>query len=202
MGAKFSPAIFLSQGVTFLYRTALVFTLILLNFSLLNAQHDPELPSHALLLLNESINSKPVNVLNENVDNPKRDQWIRNSLVDLKKHTLVECLNPIEPAAFELGDVYHLSYRLSGKDGCILFPGSNWIYFISHSIYEDQDVGDITLAIDNKGDIFYNEGHVCGGTIRFYHRSRSRLELTESEPFFELFTSDTDEAGWLPFTNQ
>jgi hypothetical protein len=202
MGATYSSPFFSSTGVMLLFRASLVFTLILMNFSLLNAQNDTELPDPSLFLVNESIKSQPVKEQNLNPEMSERDLWIRNSLDDLHMYTPEKCLNPIEPAAFELGDDYHMSFRLRGKEGCIVFPGKNWIYLISHSIYEDPYVGDITLAIDNKGEIFFNEGHVCGGTIRFYHRSQSRLDLTESAQFFELFASDTDNAAWIPFTNE
>ena len=161
------------------------------------AQTDPELRDQALLQINESINSRSVNGQNMNTDHLERDLWIGNSLRDLNQNSPKECLNPIEPAAFELGDEYQMSYRLTGKDGCILIPGESWIYLLSHSVYENPEIGDITLAIDSHGNEYYNEGHMCGGTIRFYHRSQTALELSETIQFFEHFTSDTDQEGWV-----
>ena len=161
------------------------------------AQTDPDLPDQALLQINTSINSLSLNNQSMSADQSERDLWIKNSLRDLNQHTPKECLNPIVPAAFELGDEYQMSYRLTGKDGCILIPGESWIYLLSHSVYENPEIGDITLAIDSHGNEYYNEGHVCGGTIRFYHRSETPLELTGTIQFFENFTSDTDQEGWI-----
>jgi len=86
------------------------------------AQTDPDLPDQALLQINTSINSLSLNNQSMSADQSERDLWIKNSLRDLNQHTPKECLNPIVPAAFELGDEYQMSYRLTGKDGCILLP--------------------------------------------------------------------------------
>ena len=166
------------------------------------AQTDPELRDQALLQIDKYGDSLSVNRQNMSTDQFERDLWIQSSLRDLNQNTPKECLNPIVPAAFELGDEYQISFRLTGKDGCILLAGESWIYLLSNSVYENPEIGDITLAIDSHGNEYYNEGHVCGGTIRFYHRSQTPLELTETIQFFENFTSDTDQEGWIQLHNR
>lgn len=179
-----------------------LFILYMTPAQIVLAQTDPKLPNQALLQINEYGDSLSVNGQSMSDDQFERDLWIQSSLRDLNQNTPKECLNPIVPAAFELGDEYQMSYRLTGKDGCILFPGESWIYLLSNSFYENPEIGDITLAIDSHGNEYYNEGHVCGGTIRFYHRSQTPLELTETIQFFENFTSDTDQEGWIQLHNR
>ena len=179
-----------------------LFILYMTPAQIVLAQTDPKLPNQALLQINEYGDSLSVNGQSMSDDQFERDLWIQSSLRDLNQNTPKECLNPIVPAAFELGDEYQISFRLTGKDGCILLAGESWIYLLSNSVYENPEIGDITLAIDSHGNEYYNEGHVCGGTIRFYHRSQTPLELTETIQFFEYFTSDTDQEGWIQLHNR
>jgi len=48
--------------------------------------------------------------------------------------------------------------------------------------------------MDNRKNLYYNEGHVCGGIIHF---ETTRLkELKTSKEFFTNFVSDTDGMIW------
>lgn len=47
--------------------------------------------------------------------------------------------------------------------GLIEFDNNEWIYIATHSWHLDDKIGDVSVAIDNKGNIYLNEGHVCGG---------------------------------------
>ncbi len=85
------------------------------------------------------------------------------------------------------------SIRLFEK-GFLRLSGTDWIYFLSSSAHNNPDVGDITLAIDSKGKIFENSGHVCGGIIHF-ETVKIGVPATSND-FFEFYESDTDGVKW------
>jgi hypothetical protein len=128
------------------------------------------------------------------VDSGARQEWIRQTGRNLRRITTEQCTQQVEPRVVALEDVYMVSYRLTNQEGCITFPNGDWIYMIAHSSHDDNGIGDITLAIDNRGRLFSNEGHVCGGIIHFY--SESDEELTGANDFFGRFLSDCDDCKW------
>jgi hypothetical protein len=55
-------------------------------------------------------------------------------------------------------------------------------------------VGDLTLAIDNHGKIYLNEGHICGGIIHFI--INDKIAVKAASDFIQHFISDTDDQYW------
>jgi hypothetical protein len=53
---------------------------------------------------------------------------------------------------------------------------------------------DLTLAIDNHGKIYLNEGHICGGIIHFI--INDKIAVKAASDFIQHFISDTDDRGW------
>lgn len=69
----------------------------------------------------------------------------------------------------------------------IKLKNGDWIYIIIVSSWHDDEDGDapeITLAIDNKGNLWRNGGHVCGG-IGF--KSENKKAPISAEDFFNRF---------------
>jgi hypothetical protein len=93
----------------------------------------------------------------------------------------------------DIEDFFQISYRLMG-DGYIRFENGDWLFLRSTSSHLNEQVGDITLAIDNRGEIFINEGHVCGGIIHFITHEKKAVKAASD--FIQHFMSDTDDQYW------
>jgi hypothetical protein len=131
-------------------------------------------------------------------DNHKLDLKKR----ELKKNEIISSLKAFQPNTetpilelkeTDIDQSIKKSIRISGE-GFLQLNETNWIYFISSSSHSDASIGDMTLAIDQLGNIYQNDGHVCGGIVHFQTFERSKIK--NSAQFFQLFKSDTDDIGW------
>jgi len=122
-------------------------------------------------------------------------QWIEKTAASMANMRPEMCTNVIEPDILKLDNYYRLSYRLT-EPGCIRFDNGDWIFLVSNSEHFDEEVGDVTLAIDNSKRIFINDGHVCGGIISFM--VEHEIDLNSAEAFFQHTVSDTDDIKWQP----
>ena len=91
-------------------------------------------------------------------------------------------------------DFYKLEFQVRGE-GFIRFDNGDWICFITHSSHDDEEIGDVTVARDNHGRVFYNKGHICGGVISFFTKERN-VKLN-AHTFFDIFLSDSDNEVWV-----
>ena len=48
------------------------------------------------------------------------------------------------------------------KDGLLVFEDGSWVLLESHSINEEDGLGDLTLIRTSEGKYHLNRGHVCG----------------------------------------
>ena len=127
-----------------------------------------------LVLLLASCASTPEN-------QSRRDKWIQKTLVELKSFKPGPDTHRVKPVKSDRGLSYTIGHRslLEDVDG-------NWVYFIAHSSHSDSagipnedctmviavdNIGDITLAVDNKGVIYQSNRHVCGAIQRGFVRS-------------------------------
>lgn len=99
----------------------------------------------------------------------------------------------------------------------IIFKDGKWLYFVSHSMHEDGGlpapsgsaindtlnyffsgpIGDISLAIDEKGNIYENHDHVCGvKRISVKTKSKEAVLLTQISP------SGLESNVWRPVSSQ
>ena len=128
------------------------------------------------------------------ISEKKRDKWIQKTTQELRKFS-PDSLTPkimIDFASYE--DWQKLSCRVM-KTGIIKLNNGDWIYIKTSSSHENEEIGDVSMAIDNKKDIYKNEGHVCGGIINFETSLLSELKITSD--FFKYFVSDTDSSKWV-----
>jgi hypothetical protein len=137
----------------------------------------------------------PQHTANQEVVEAKQNRWIKKAVRQLKNDFgTMNCDNPIDPSVVDIEGLYLKAYRLNGPEGCIYFPNGDWILMISHSMHDDPAIGDVTLAIDRRQQIFINKGHVCGGIINFYIDAET--EIISSQDFFKHFMSDCDDCKW------
>lgn len=105
---------------------------------------------------------------------------------------------------FEKKDSLH--FRISRKNGELSyqyeltnkayqkFKKRSWIKMISLSSHENPDIGDVTLAITNKGKVYINRGHICGNVVTFH--SQNKLSRLTALKFLTNYTEYVDE---IPF---
>jgi hypothetical protein len=131
---------------------------------------------------------------NEKVNKKKQKEWIEKNIVKLQKNNELKLVKPLEPSINSAPEFTAISYRLNG-DSRIQCSGGEWIFFRLHSMHENSEVGDVCLAITNKGKVFVNYEHICGGMVHFIDKTTKIPQ--DANDFFARFSSDTDN---LPFT--
>ena len=47
------------------------------------------------------------------------------------------------------------------RNGMIRFMDGSWVCITSHSVHEEDGIGDLTLALTSKGEYYVNRGHCC-----------------------------------------
>jgi hypothetical protein len=140
-------------------------------------------------------NNLHVNV--EKIDQKLVKAWIESKVEELAAMNLNDAsLKEIKPNYTIFNEFYQLEYRLKGS-GIIKFSSSDWVYLISHSYHENQNIGDITLAMTSDKQFYLNAGHICGGIVSFITNDKNSKITSES--FFQNFTCDTDYAKWTRY---
>jgi hypothetical protein len=132
--------------------------------------------------------------ISTNISAVVQHAWVTNATAQLrtKKPGDGGTQTPIfDLKHFELNQlgckISHNTYLLIGED--------NWIYFTLHSAHDNPLVGDIVLAVDQDGNIYQSNAHVCFGTSGF--RSEGLEVPVSSKDFFARFYSnDPDKHRW------
>ncbi|HRY34137.1 MAG TPA: hypothetical protein P5531_14320 [Bacteroidales bacterium] len=122
-----------------------------------------------------------------------REHWIGLRQQQMLLFTTESCKEIIQCQTIDLIDLQQTTYRLHGQ-GCIFFVDGSWVTLVSVSSHEDTAVGDITLARDDRGMFYQNDGHVCGGMIHFVIKNRT--DIRTAADFFRDSRSDTDDKPW------
>jgi hypothetical protein len=130
------------------------------------------------------------------IDLKEKETWIRETAIKLNQLSGPAEEQYIEKQVTDMEGYYQAGYRLQGS-GYIRFDNGEWIYLISNSAHDNEKVGDITLAMDNKRRFYINEGHVCGGIIHF--TTQQVIKKLSSDEFFRHFVSDQENADWITF---
>ena len=145
-----------------------------------------------------SKDSVPAGVLstgNKKPDNVLRKKWIVNNLEKLKVFNPDKNTSVIQSREVDIEDFYQLSYRITSDEGFIVFGNGDWVYLRVHSSHEKEEIGDISMAIDNWGKLYLNLGHVCGGIIHYV--THKKLKVQSVDDFIQNFKSDTDDRPWI-----
>jgi hypothetical protein len=130
-----------------------------------------------------------LNVVIESV----QKRWIDHKIKEFRQLDWDQIAPVSLPEEQSFDGFYQLSYRIQGE-GIIHFSDGSWVYLISNSIHDNQEIGDITLAIDSDGKAFVNYGHVCGGLIHFI--TNKEYSFIDTGIFFEHFLGDADYTPW------
>ncbi|HLO53301.1 MAG TPA: hypothetical protein VK169_03380 [Saprospiraceae bacterium] len=93
-------------------------------------------------------------------------------------------------------DFYKASYRLLEK-GVINFKDGGYLKLMSTSAHSIAAIGDITLAVNEIGEVFVNLGHICGGIIHFETHDKGKTQAALD--FLNSFRSDTDDESWQSY---
>lgn len=88
-----------------------------------------------------------------------RAQWIQDAIWELKQ------FRPTVDTQLAQYDPENKCYYVGSRT--LIRMGDDWVYFIVHSLHQENpdriEIGDVILAIDNKGNTYSNTGHACGG---------------------------------------
>ncbi len=125
----------------------------------------------------------------------EQQKWLEKTASGMAQFIPDSSAGPIIPHITETDDFYQITYRLEGK-GWIKLASGKWIYMISSSAHANPEVGDITLAMDNKKNFYTNKSHVCGGLI--HYQCLKKIKIKSPADFFKNFEGDTDNIPWEP----
>lgn len=131
---------------------------------------------------------------NTNFNEIIRNTWITNAAAYLKTVKL-------EPPAKSV-EIYDLKHFERNQLACSLtvecfvqINSTNWIIFLLHSAHSNPEVGDIILAMDQHGDFYHCDAHVCSGSASL--RSDDLVMPISSADFFARFRSrGSDDGRW------
>lgn len=128
------------------------------------------------------------------IDEEKRNKWIQEAAEKLKSTKNVDNYQQLVMNELTHEDFYQASYRLIDS-GMIKFDDGSYLKLKSTSTHSMAEIGDITLAVDRHGDVYINQGHICGGIIHFntHQKDVARTDVD----FLKYFQSDTDDEQWL-----
>ncbi|OPZ98564.1 MAG: hypothetical protein BWY70_01188 [Bacteroidetes bacterium ADurb.Bin408] len=113
---------------------------------------------------------------NYNVNIDTRKVWIQNKINEIKKSGLY-VLPVVEPEINETPDFTNCFYNFI-RDARITFPDKSRIDIFLHSSHSNPTIGDVSIAITDKGKAHVNYGHICGGTITFFSKKPTAPENT------------------------
>lgn len=138
------------------------------------------------------------NNLNSAINFEKREQWYKTALEELvseKTGSAYETIRIQEYIAEEF--LYYKKYVKLSKDKSykLVFSDGSFLVFKCHSVYDSAEIGDITVAINEKNIAYKNDGHVCGGIIHFVELQNKAVHT--SHDFIRNFKSDTDFKSWI-----
>lgn len=143
---------------------------------------------------NNALNFSPSTVSCKIAANPKQ-VWMESVVKRISSvDSVPETARVFAPQLTTFNDFYKLEFQIRGE-GFICFDNGDWIYFMTHSSHDDEEIGDITVARDNLGRVFYNNGHICGGVIAFFTKERD--VNFSAYNFFDIFLSDSDNEVWV-----
>lgn len=128
-----------------------------------------------------------------------RAAWIEKAISSLKAEQMSDDENIIELQQYESMEAGLTDFRVRvSHNKLIVFRNGDRVRFACNSAHEDEDVGDICVAICNNGKIYIAEAHVCGGIVNFGYRGK--LAPESSAFFFEKFLSDLGNIPWVNYS--
>lgn len=151
-----------------------------------------------LMLLNAlSVSGQHAHLKDHHKD-AERAAWIEKAVESLKAEPISNDENIIELQQYESMEAGLTDFRVRvSHNKLIVFRNGDRVRFACNSAHEDEDVGDICVAICNNGKIYIAEAHVCGGIVNFEYRGNRVPE--SAAVFFEKFQSDLGNIPWVNY---
>ena len=125
-------------------------------------------------------------------DPVKQAAWLR-AAADSLRSAESERWQVLSVQEQDLPEGKRLSYHLNGK-GCLRVDANRFICFISTPADTDPEVGDLTLARDDRGRMALHRAHVCGGILHFVGPAGKPVRRLSD--FTRWFRSDTNTLSW------
>lgn len=133
-------------------------------------------------------------------DAQKRSDWIINTVTLLENSGDPDMLQKVVVNEYEQEDGL-IAFRVRViKEAWVVFENGDRIHFVCNSSHDDEAVGDVCVAMDQDGNLFVNEGHVCGGLINFEFKGNKAP--ASAAIFFKDFKSDTDKKTWKTYVKE
>jgi peptide methionine sulfoxide reductase MsrA len=136
--------------------------------------------------------------MNSRINFEKREKWIAGvtqNLAGKKDAKIYETILLQEYTSEE--NQYYKKYIKLSKDRAskLVFSDGSFLVFTCHSVYDSPEIGDVTVAVNEKNIAYKNDGHVCGGIISFVELQNKAVHT--SHDFIRNFKSDTDNKSWI-----
>lgn len=129
------------------------------------------------------------------VDAAARAIAVESMIHELRRFAPTEATPRVEVVLHEASVNRRAVYRIWGE-GWIDMGGNGWVFIRVASSHDDPHVGDVILAIDDRGRIFENASHVCSTVAHF--TSTEKLAAGNPDDFFGRFAADVTREPWLP----
>lgn len=100
-----------------------------------------------------------------------REDWIRGQIPVLLRFRPNKNTKPVAVEMTGNGGA-----RIEGPEGWIKLKGNEWIYFTSSSSH-NLEVADVVLAVDQAGNLFTCNSHVCSDLHLYWPRLARRRKL-------------------------
>jgi hypothetical protein len=127
------------------------------------------------------------------VKSSKQKKWIKSAIKSMKSLPFESNIEVCQPHTVDIPDYQKISYRIQDCRK-VSFLNGDTVLICLHSVHQDPKVGDVSIAMDSKNNVYVNFGHICGGLINF-----ERMSLVPPQnmaDFTENFVSDTDDEKW------
>ncbi|MCX6907808.1 MAG: hypothetical protein NTY01_07175 [Verrucomicrobia bacterium] len=95
-----------------------------------------------------------------------RQEWIASMSSWLKSYRITSAAPVVSFKPEQDGDEFG---HYVDKDGLIRFPNGEWVLVATHSEHQEEGrtrlIGDISLALTSRGELFENDTHACPGVM-------------------------------------
>jgi hypothetical protein len=123
----------------------------------------------------------------------KRKKWIKTAIKSIQQIKIDSTIKASEPHIVNVPEYHKVAYRITDCN-TIKFLNGDSVLICLHSVHQDPQVGDVSIAIDSKRKSYVNYGHICGGMINF--ERMSIIPPIDIVDFIQNFVSDTDKEKW------
>ncbi len=130
---------------------------------------------------------------NDAIDEHVLSTWIDETRYELRSIDPSSEVTEAKFNSFERDGHIHQIYSIR-ESGIVRFESGEWVYIVVHSQHDNKAIGDIAIAVDHKGRMYYNLGHVCRGSVSY--KASSEFKYSTSKDFFKNFKDTNYRKNW------